>query len=92
MLKVKTTFKLTGEEIAQEDTRTNRFSIRNISETDLFDMVIDTRIAGIKLPDSLTDMINWACYHDMHFDGPFFMLSANEEFLDALAWHATLDD
>jgi maleate cis-trans isomerase len=86
------TFKLTGEQIAEEDTRTNRFSIRNISEIDLFDMVTDTRCAGVKLPISLLDMINWACYHDMHFDGPFFMLTANEEFLDALAWHNSLDD
>ncbi len=91
-MKMRTTFKLTGEQIAEEDTRTNRFSIRNISEIDLFDMVVDTRGAGIKLPDSLTTMINWACYHDMHFDGPFFMLSADEEFLDCLAWHGSLDD
>jgi maleate cis-trans isomerase len=91
-MEIRTTFKLTGEEIAEEDTRINRFSIRNISEIDLFDMVIDTRIAGIKLPNSLLDMINWACYHDMHFDGPFFWLTADEEFLDALAWHESLDD
>jgi maleate cis-trans isomerase len=91
-MEIRTTFKLTGEQIAEEDTRTNRFSIRNISEIDLFDMLIDTRIAGIKLPNSLLEMINWACYHDMHFDGPFFMLTADEEFLDALAWHGSLDD
>jgi hypothetical protein len=70
----------------------SEFSIYNIAEADLLDLVIDARSAGLKLTPALVEMINRACYHDMHCGGQFLMLTADEEFLDALAWHDTLDD
>jgi maleate cis-trans isomerase len=91
-MEMRTTFKLSEAQIVERNRANDTFSIYNISEIDLFDMVIDTRIAGVKLPDSLIEMINWACYHDMHFGGQFEMLTASEEFLDGLAWHGSLDD
>ena len=94
MIKIKTTFTLHDQAIIERDKQTEQFSIYNISEIDMFDLVTDAQSAGLKLPTSLTSMINWALYRDMHLDdgGPFYMLTANDEFLDALAWHDTLDD
>jgi maleate cis-trans isomerase len=91
-MQIKTTFKMTEAEIVERNRANDTWSIYNISEIDLFDMVVDTRSAGVKLPDTLIEMINWACYHDMHFGGQFLMLTASEEFLDCLAWHGSLDD
>ena len=94
MMNIKTTPTLHDQAIIEYGKQTEQFSIYNISEIDLLDLVIDARGAGLKLPTSLTSMINWALYRDMHLDdgGPFYMLSADDEFLDCLAWHDTLDD
>jgi len=67
------------------------FSIRNISEIDWFDLVIDTKIKGLRLPAPLVDMINWAMYEDRR-GGQYADLIGNDEFMEALAWHETLDN
>ena len=70
-----------------EDT----FSIRNISEIDVIDLVIDTKINGLKLPAPLVDMLNWAIYEDRR-GGQYVALIGNDEFMEALAWHETIDE
>jgi hypothetical protein len=66
------------------------FSIRNISEIDFIDLVIDTQLNGLRLPAALVDMINWAMYEDRR-GGQYADLIGNDEFMEALAWHETLE-
>jgi hypothetical protein len=77
--------------MAMQPTPTNQFSIRNISEIDFIDLVIDSKLYGFKLPASLYDMLNWAMYEDRR-GGQYADLFGNDEFMEALAWHDPFDN
>ena len=77
--------------MALAPTPTNQFSIRNISEIDLIDLVLETKMNGIKLPASLVDMVNWAMYEDRR-GGQYADLIGDDEFMEALAWHDPFDN
>jgi hypothetical protein len=77
--------------MALAPTPTDTFSIRNISEIDLIDLVLDTKINGIKLPYNLVDMVHWAMYEDRR-GGQYADLIGNDEFMNALFWHHETDD